>query len=81
VRGVTHDLDPTGFARRFPGKQPKKVRGTPTDIGVYFEFHSDGHEKTNYKALLLGPASKVDVYGSRCHGSRFDLQSQAVPNA
>jgi hypothetical protein len=81
VRGVMHDLDPTGFTRCFPGKQPKKVRRTPADmIGVYFEFHSDEHEKTNFKALRLGPAS-IDVHGSRCHGSRFDLQSQAIPNA
>ncbi|KAF7325456.1 hypothetical protein MKEN_00393900 [Mycena kentingensis (nom. inval.)] len=80
VRQIMQALDPNGAARRFPSKRPPKDRSTLTDSAVYYEVHSDGHEKLNFKALRMGRAS-IDMYGKRDHGSGAVLLLSVVPNA
>ncbi|KAK6974143.1 hypothetical protein R3P38DRAFT_2668504 [Favolaschia claudopus] len=62
VRRIMSDLDPGGAEARFPGRNRRpKERGHLTDTGVYYEIHFDGHEKLNFKGLVLA-AIRVRLY-------------------
>ncbi|KIY61139.1 hypothetical protein CYLTODRAFT_480210 [Cylindrobasidium torrendii FP15055 ss-10] len=82
LRTADQIVDPNGAARRQGGIRRQPVSRQPLiSMGPFNEFHADGHEKLNSKALRMGANLGMDIYGIRDKASSAIVLLQVVPNA
>jgi hypothetical protein len=80
VRNIMMEHFPTGFDKRFPGKQQQPITRHPlTAIGPFHEISSDGHEKLSQQALQMGDIG-LPIYAYKDKWSDVLLKISVVPN-